>query len=108
MATLLERNTTLHAPEFFDLEVLHVLRRAVARGTLTTQGAEQAIELLASLSCRRHSHRRLLSRCWELRHNFSAYDAAYVALAEALDGTLLTCDARMAAAPGIQARVLVV
>lgn len=108
MVTILEHRAPLHAPEMLELEVLQVLRRDVASGRVTAKRAEQAIEFLASLSCRRHSHRDLLKRCWQLRHNLTSYDASYVALAELLQCALLTCDARMAAAPGIQAQVLVV
>lgn len=108
LATLLDCNEPIHAPELLDIEVLHVFRRAVARGAMTKTRAEQAIAILASMPCQRHGHGVLRSRVWRLRHNLSAYDAAYVALAEALDGTLVTCDRGIAAAPGIQAQVVVV
>ena len=108
MAHLLDGEATLHAPELLDIEVLHVLRRAVARGVMTARRAEQSIDVLASLPCRRHGQSVLRGRCWQLRANLSTYDAVYVALAEALDGTLLTCDRRLASAPGIRARVMVV
>ncbi len=96
MVHLLEGEATLHAPELHDIGVLHVLRRAIARGVMTARRAEQSIALLASLPCRRHGHSALRARCWQLRANLSAYDAVYVALAEALDGTLLTCDRHLA------------
>ena len=112
MAHLLDGEATLHSPELLDIEVLHVLRRAVARGVMTARRAEQSIDVLASLPCRRHGQSVLRGRCWQLRANLSTYDAVYVALAEALaealDGTLLTCDRRLASAPGIRARVMVV
>jgi len=108
MVQLMAGEGMLHAPGLLDVEVLHVLRRAVARGAMTARRAEQSIAVLASLPCRRHGHSALRARCWQLRANLSTYDAVYVALAEALDGTLLTCDRRLANAPGIRARVLVV
>ncbi len=108
MARALDGDNTLHAPELLDIEVLHVLCRAVARGLMTARRAEQSIAVLAALPCRRHGHGALRARCWQLRANLSTYDAVYVALAEALDGTLLTCDRRIASVPGIRARVMVV
>ena len=68
----------------------------------------QAIEDLADLPLMRYAHDLLLERIWELRQNFTAYDAAYVALAEALGATLVTCDARMSASPGHHARIDVI
>ena len=64
--------------------------------------------ILATLAIRRHSHFDLLSRVWELRENLTAYDAMYVALAEATDATLVTCDARLGGAPGQDASIEVV
>lgn len=88
----------LHAPEILDLEVLHVARRWARRGGLSGAGAEEALRLLGGLPIRRHRHGPLRSRAWALRDRCSAYDAAYVALAEALDAELLTADARLARA----------
>jgi len=96
---------TLHAPHLLDLEIAQVLRRFTAAGTITARRGEEALEDLADLTIHRYPHAPLLSRIWELRGPLTAYDAAYVALAEALDAPLLTCDARLSAARGHQARV---
>lgn len=92
-------SVTLHVPQLADIEVLHVLRRYVAVGELSLGEAEAAMADLHALDIERHDHHPLLARVWELRSNFNAYDATYVALAEALDGLLLTCDKRLATAP---------
>lgn len=94
------RSETLAAPELVDLEVTSVLRRQNRAGLLDARRAQLAMGDLAALPMRRAPHVPLLSRCWELRHNLTAYDAAYVALAEALDATLLTGDRRLARAAG--------
>ena len=96
---------TLHAPHLLDIEVTHALRRLAARATITTARAEAALEDYAALRVRRHSHLPLLPRMWELRANVSAFDAAYVVLAEALDAPLITADAALARAPGHMAAV---
>lgn len=94
------RQSPLCAPEIIDLEVLSVIRRLLANDQVTTRRADQATMDLIDLRLQRAPHRPLLGRCWDLRHNLSPYDAAYVALAEALDTTLLTSDERLARAPG--------
>jgi predicted nucleic acid-binding protein len=94
------RESELSAPELVDLEVLSVIRRLLAAGQVTRDRAEQAIGDLDELPIQRAPHRPLISRCWELRDNVSPYDAAYVALAEALNTTLVTGDVRLAQAPG--------
>ncbi len=91
---------TLAAPDLLDLEVASVLRGRHAGGHLDTRRAELALEDLLALPVRRVPARYLLVRCWELRDNLTVYDAAYVALAETLDVSLLTGDARLAKAPG--------
>lgn len=96
---------TLHAPHLIDLEIAQVLRRYCAAGDLSSQRAEEALEDFMILGVFRYPHEVLLPRVWELRHNVTAYDAAYVALAEALSAPLLTRDARLAAAPGHNARI---
>ena len=78
------RGHGLVAPELIDLEVASVLRRQYSRGRLDDRRARQALNDLEAIPVRRASHRSLLSRCWELRDNLTVYDAAYVALAEAL------------------------
>lgn len=90
----------LAAPGLIYLEVGSVWRRQVATGRLSARRAGLALDDLAALPLRQTSHARLLPRCWELRENVSIYDAAYVALAEALGVTLLTADKRLARAPG--------
>jgi predicted nucleic acid-binding protein len=94
------RGERLAAPELIDLEVASVLRRHVRRGELDDRRAAQALSDLVDLPLRRAPHRPLLARCWELRRNLTVYDAAYVALAEALDTTLLTADVRLARSTG--------
>jgi predicted nucleic acid-binding protein len=90
----------LAMPELADLEVTSVLRRQMRSGALDARRAGQALDDLAALPARRAPHRPLLARCWELRDNLTPYDAAYVALAEAMNATLLTGDRRLARAPG--------
>lgn len=101
------RGEQLAAPELIDLEVMSVLRRKVAAGALDLRRADLALDDLLDLPIERASHAPLLRRCWELRHNLTTYDAAYVALAEELDVELLTADGRLAAAPGIRCAVSV-
>lgn len=88
--------------ELLDLEVVSALRRLCAAGTLTAERAEAAVIDLRDLRVQRVSHRPLLARCWELRKNVTVYDAAYIALAESLDASLLTADRRLLDAPGAQ------
>jgi predicted nucleic acid-binding protein len=95
----------LVAPHLLDLEVAHVLRRFVAGGELTAARAEQALADYDDLRIARYPHRPLLPRIWQLRENYTAYDAAYLALAEALGAPLVTCDRRLASAPGHRATV---
>lgn len=94
------RSESLHAPHLLDVEVAQVLRRLVREAVISAQRAEEAIEDLADLRVTRYPHFVFLSRIWQLRHNLSAYDAAYVALSENLGATLLTRDARLASASG--------
>jgi len=96
---LLDEKETLHAPHLLDIEVAQVLRRYVARQELHEDRARNAISLLVAFPLTRYSHEPLLERIWELRANITAYDAAYVALAEALGAVLLTRDAKLASAP---------
>lgn len=96
---------TLHAPHALDLEVAQSLRRLASRGTITQGRAQEALEDYGGLRIRRYPHGTLLPRIWELRANISAFDAAYVALAEALDAPLVTADGRLARSPGHTATV---
>jgi predicted nucleic acid-binding protein len=95
----------LHAPHLLDLEVLSTLRRLVRGREVAVARAEQALEDLALLRIIRHDHLVFLTRIWALRDNLTAYDAAYVALAESMDATLLTCDRALIAAAGRLVRV---
>jgi predicted nucleic acid-binding protein len=104
-ARLLGAGQVLHAPYLLDVEVAHAVRRFVALGEIAPELGGEALADLADLPLRRHPHDWLLPRVWELRHNLTAYDAVYVALAEALDAALVTRDKRLAAAPGHQARI---
>ncbi len=90
----------LQAPHLIDLEVLQALRRFVFSGSLPADRAREALTDLAQFRLTRYPHYPFLERVWQLRHNLTAYDAAYVALAEFLDAPLLTLDARMARAGG--------
>jgi predicted nucleic acid-binding protein len=94
------RNESLHAPHLLDLEVAQVLRRLVRETVISALRAEEAIQDLMDLRVTRYPHFVFLSRIWQLRHNLSAYDAAYVVLAEKLSATLVTRDARLASASG--------
>lgn len=107
-ARLFDRPVALHAPQLLDVEVLQVLRRFEARGELSATRGAATLRLLDELPVRRHPHAPLVPRIWTLRTNLTAYDAAYVALAEALGAVLLTCDARIGRAPGLHTVVEVV
>ena len=104
-ARLFRPDETIHAPGLIDLEVAQVLRRYVARGDMPEPRARTSLDLLVAFPMERYSHEPLVRRIWALRENMTAYDAAYVALAEGLRAPLLTCDAKLAAAPGIRATV---
>jgi predicted nucleic acid-binding protein len=95
----------LAAPELIDLEVSSVFRRLVLSGSLPARRAELALSDLVALPLRRVAHRTLLSRNWGLRDKMTVYDAAYVALAEELDVTLVTSDLRLSLAPGLRCPV---
>jgi predicted nucleic acid-binding protein len=96
---------TLHAPHLLDVEVAQVIRRYAANGEIDGERGRVALADLADLPLRRYPHDFLLPRIWDLRNNLTAYDAAYVALAEALDAPLLTRDRHMAAAVGHRAQI---
>jgi predicted nucleic acid-binding protein len=109
VATLIaDANMGLHVPHLVDVEACSALRRLAREKVIEESDAEAAIEDLLALDLQRHSHEGLLERAWALRGNLTAYDGMYVALAEALDATLITCDGRLARASGIKARVEVV
>ncbi|MCB1016731.1 MAG: type II toxin-antitoxin system VapC family toxin [Acidimicrobiales bacterium] len=96
------------APHLIDAEVLAVVQTHHRLGALDDTAAAQAVEDLGAWPGERWSHRPLLARAWELRANVRAYDALYIALAEALDATLVTLDGRLGRAPRLPCHVLVV
>ena len=104
-ARLFAPRETLHAPHLLDVEVAQVLRRYAAAGEIAPERGRAALADLGDLPLSRYPHEVLLPRVWELRNNLTAYDAVYVALAEALDAPLLTRDRRLAAAAGHRARI---
>jgi predicted nucleic acid-binding protein len=99
---------TLHAPHLVDLEVAQVLRRYERAGELTARRGGEALEDLAAIRIERYPHHLFLPRVWSLRPNATAYDACYLALAEALNAPLVTRDRRLSGVPGHGARVEVV
>lgn len=99
---------SVHVPHLADVEVAQVLRRYASRGELDADEAAEALDGLQALDLQRHAHEPLLERVWSLRQNLSAYDAVYVALAEVLDTVVLTCDGRLARAPGLRHRIQLV
>ncbi len=98
-------DSDLHAPHLVDVEFQHALRRLVVARAISDERAADARMDFADLTIIRYPHVSLADRMWELRHNVTAYDAAFLALAEALDAPLVTCDARLARAPGHAATV---
>jgi predicted nucleic acid-binding protein len=102
---ILAPRASVHAPHLLDLEVANALRRYSVFGTLPPDWGRDALEDLRGLPITRYPHDLFLGRIWELRNNIAAYDAAYVALSEALDAPLLTRDARLADSSGHQARI---
>ena len=98
----------LHAPHLLDVEVAQVLRRYVRDKTISAQRGQEALEDLGDLPLNRYPHDFLIPRVWELRATLAAYDAIYVALAELLGAPLLTCDGKIASAPGHHANVDVI
>lgn len=105
LAERLASDQDLQAPHLIDVELIHALRRLVIRGELSEDRAEDCRTDLADLTIIRYPHHPLVDRMWELRHNLTAYDAAFVALSEALAVPLVTCDSRLVEAPGHQADI---
>lgn len=102
------RDERLLAPHLIDLEVASAWRRLESAGDLDDRRVRLALTDLAALRLERVAHGVLLDRCWELRDNVTVYDAAYVALAELFETTLLTADARLVRAPGLRCGVEVI
>jgi predicted nucleic acid-binding protein len=105
MERTLASDESAHVPHLFDIEVCQAVRRLLSNGELSADRAASAIEDLQDLPLTRHAHDPLLARIWSLRESMTAYDAAYVALAEALDAPLVTCDAKLARAHGHDADI---
>ena len=99
------RNETLHAPHLLDIEVTQVLRRLALQRVVPVLRADEAVRDLLDLRISRYPHVVLLPRIWQLRHNLSAYDAAYIVLAEKLGAALVTRDRRLASASGHAAAI---
>jgi predicted nucleic acid-binding protein len=106
-ARLFRDDDEFHAPHLVDVEVIQGLRRLVRSAEVSPDRAVDALADLVDLDLHRHAHLDLVARAWRL-HNVTAYDAVYLALAEALDATVLTCDAPLANAPGHRARIEVI
>ncbi len=104
-ARLFRDGDELHSPHLMDVEVTQGLRRLVRSGEVSPGRAAEAIADLVDVDLHRHVHLDLLARVWQLRDHITAYDAAYVALAEALGATVVTCDAPLARASGHRAQI---
>ena len=104
-ARLSDLRHTLHAPHLLDVEVAQAVRRYAAIGELEADRGREVLADLVGFPLLRYPHDLLLPRVWELRSNLTAYDAVYVALAEALGAMLVTRDRRLAAAPGHRAQI---
>ena len=102
---LFAREESLHAPHLLDIEIAQVMRRYVARGEVTAERGRATIDLLPRIPVHRYPHEPLLPRIWALKDNSTTYDAAYLALAEALNASLVTCDHSLERVPGVRAQV---
>jgi predicted nucleic acid-binding protein len=107
-ARLFRGRDEFHAPHLVDVEVSQALRRLARAGEVSPGRAADAIADLADLDLHRHPHLDLLRRAWKLRDNLTAYDAMYVALAEAIDAPLVTCDRPLASTTGHRATIEVI
>lgn len=104
-ARLFRDDGELHSPHLVDVEVAQGLRRLVRTGEVSADRAAEALADLAELDLHRHAHVDVLARVWKLREHITAYDATYVALGEALDAPLVTCDEPLSKAPGHRAQI---
>lgn len=107
-ARLFRDEDEFHVPHLADVEVIQGLRRLARTGEVSAARAAEAIADLADLDLHRHPHLDQLTRAWKLRENLTAYDAMYVALAEALGAPIVTCDTKLARAPGHRVRIEVI
>jgi predicted nucleic acid-binding protein len=107
-ARVLAPEEHVHAPHLLDMEIAQALRRLVQLADIGTARAQQALDDCAALVIHRHAHYDLVPRIWELRDSVTAYDGAYIALAEALDAPLVTCDSKLARSHGHSAKIDVV
>ena len=98
------RDENFVVPHLLDVEVVSAIRGLVSGQRIEAHRSDQFLAGLAALPAERYSHTPLLGRIWELRHNFTAYDAAYIALAEAMDAVLYTCDEKLCS--GHRAKIL--
>ena len=101
---LAARNESFIVPHLLDIEVVGAIRSLIAGQRIDPYSSAQLLTALAALPAERYSHTPLLDRIWQLRHNFTAYDAAYIALAEATDSVLYTSDSKLCR--GHRARVV--
>jgi predicted nucleic acid-binding protein len=102
---LAKRNDSFIVPHLLDVEVAGALRKLVAGQRIDSHRTEQLLAGLATLPAERYAHTPLLTRIWELRHNFTCYEATYIALAEVTDSILYTSDVKLS--KGHRARVMV-
>ena len=98
----------LHAPHLLDIEIAQAMRRLVHLKEISSSRAQQALDDCQGFVIERYPHQDLLPRIWQLRNSMTAYDGAYIALAEALSAPLLTCDGKLGRSHGHRARVEVV
>jgi predicted nucleic acid-binding protein len=92
---LATRDESFIVPHLLDVEVVSAIRSLVAGQRIAADRFDQFLTGLTSLPAERYSHTPLIGRIWELRHNFTAYDATYIALAEVLNAVLYTCDEKL-------------
>lgn len=104
-ALLFAANTAIAAPALLDVEVLQTLRKLDLQGAIPAS-RQDLVGSLRALRIRRYPHASLLNHIWTMRHHITAYDAAYVSLARQLDAALVTRDARLARAPGLDIEIL--
>ena len=103
---LLQGNEEFHAPHLLDVEFVQVLRKLALKKSISVADARRILQEFQSLPITRHSHLEYQARIWEMRESVSAYDGAYVALAEGLDAPLMTCDAKLSRSHGHRANVV--